>query len=182
MADDTSLVCQDKSLKKLNKKVNRDLSILVQWLLANKISLNASKTEIILFRRNGIPITKNLNFRLSGQRINISASAKYLGLILDEHLSWNKQLNELNLKLSRSTGILAKLRHYLDYKTLLSVYYSLFDSHVNYFLPYLGYTPAENLNKIETIQRKALRIIHFKSNRDSCQPLFVKSRILPISK
>ena len=57
-ADDTSLVFTEKSLKELNRKVNRDLALLVHWLRANKISLNASKTEIILFRTIRTKITK----------------------------------------------------------------------------------------------------------------------------
>ena len=157
--------------------MNQDLANLVQWLRANKISLNASKTEIILFKNQRKNITKNLNFRLSGQKIKLSSHVKYLGLILDENLTWDKQMHNLTLKF-----ILAKLCHYLDYKTILSVYYALFDSHINYFLPNLGYTTVENLNKIELLQKKALRIIHFKSNMDTCKPLFVKSRILPINK
>ena len=65
-ADDTSLVCCNKSIKKLNRNVNRDLALLVHWLRANKISLNTSKTELILFRSTRKTLTKKLNFRLSG--------------------------------------------------------------------------------------------------------------------
>ena len=59
-ADDTSLICQTKSLKALNKKINQDLSNLTEWLRANKISLNASKTEIIIFRNKTKVIKKIL--------------------------------------------------------------------------------------------------------------------------
>ena len=119
-ADDTSLICQNKSLKALNKKINQDLSNLTEWLRANKISLNASKTEIILFRNKTKVIKRNLNFRLSGQKLRLSNSVSYLGVDIDEQLSWNIQLSKLTKKLSRSVGILSKLRH-LCYKTLISV-------------------------------------------------------------
>ena len=66
--------------------VNRDLSVLVQWLRANKICLNTSKTEIIHFRKENKNINKTLNFRLSGQRMKLSKNTKYLGVIIDEHL------------------------------------------------------------------------------------------------
>ena len=67
-ADDTNLLLSDKSLKKINKHINYDLKLLNIWLRANKISLNASKTEIILFRpESQSNITKHLNFRISGQ-------------------------------------------------------------------------------------------------------------------
>ena len=174
--------------------MNRDLALLVQWLRSNKISVNTSKTEVILFKNKNkdIPLkkfsddktkslSKKINFRLSGQKLNTTNNAKYLGLILDEHLIWDTQLHNLSIR-SRSVGILAKLRHYLDYKTLLSVYYALFDSQVNYCIQCLGFVTQESFDKIESLQNKALRIIHFKSNRDSVKPLYVKSRILPIRK
>ena len=68
-ADDTNLLLIDKSLKKINKHINRDLKLTVDWIRANKLSLNASKTEIILFKPRNKKITKQLNFHVSGQKI-----------------------------------------------------------------------------------------------------------------
>ena len=50
-ADDTNLLLIDKSIKSINQKINRDLKGLYKWLLANKISLNVAKTELIIFRK-----------------------------------------------------------------------------------------------------------------------------------
>ena len=49
-ADDTNLLIIDKTMKKKQKNINIDLKLLCKWLKANKISLNASKTELIIFR------------------------------------------------------------------------------------------------------------------------------------
>ena len=65
------------SLKNLNKTANFNLSNLVQWLRANKISLNVNKTKIVVFRSPTKQIYKNLNFRLSGQNIESKRCAKY---------------------------------------------------------------------------------------------------------
>ena len=158
------------------------MSLLVQWLRANKISLNSSKTEIVIFRDQRKTITKKLNFRLSGQRIHHSTHTKYLGLILDENLSWKQQLNNLAVKLARSTGMLAKLRYYLDYSTMISVYHALFNSHLTYCLPSLGFSLQNSFEQIERLQNKALKIIHFKGIRDSPRPLYAQSKILPVRK
>ena len=53
-ADDTNLLLINKSLKQINKLINHDLSLLVQWLRLNKISLNTSKTEILIFSKRKI--------------------------------------------------------------------------------------------------------------------------------
>ena len=68
-ADDTNLLVVEKSLKQLNKKVNRNLKLTVEWVRANKPSLNANKTEIIMFKPKNKTITKHLNFRLSDHKI-----------------------------------------------------------------------------------------------------------------
>ena len=53
-ADDTNILYVSSSLKDINKKINHDLSNLVQWLRTNKISLNVGKTEIVIFKSHSI--------------------------------------------------------------------------------------------------------------------------------
>ena len=71
-ADDTNLLLISKSLEQTNKLINHDLVLLVQWLRSSKISLNTSKTGILLFRLKEKTITKQLNFRICGERIKTS--------------------------------------------------------------------------------------------------------------
>ena len=97
-ADDTNLLLIDKSLKKINKHINRDLKLTVDWIRANKLSLNASKTEIILFKPRNKKITKQLNFRVSGQKIKQSSRVPYLGFILQDDLHWDAHLTNLGKK------------------------------------------------------------------------------------
>ena len=64
-ADDTNLLLVDNSTNiKINKHTNHDLKLLTTWLRANRISLNTSKTKILLFRPKS---KRNLNFKISGQ-------------------------------------------------------------------------------------------------------------------
>ena len=59
------------------------------WLRANKMLLNVNKTELVLLRSKNKKITENMNFRISGQKIKMLSKTKYLGLLLDENLSFN---------------------------------------------------------------------------------------------
>ena len=93
-ADDTNIVYASNSLNDINKKINRDLKSIAEWLKANKISLNSGKTELVLSRSKDKKITKNMNFRISGQKINMISQTKYLGLILDEHLTFKYHLTK----------------------------------------------------------------------------------------
>ena len=102
-ADDTGLLSHDSSLKQLETKVNSDLVNLSNWLKANKISLNEGKTEVILFRSRNKRINYNMKLTLNGFKLKFSSHVRYLGLQLDEHLSWKHHLEVLAKKLSRAT-------------------------------------------------------------------------------
>ena len=123
---DTNITFLHKSLKKVNKFINHDLSLLVQWLQANEISLNNSKTEINLFRTKNKKITKNLNFRISGQKIDTIIQGKYLAVYLDEGLTWKFQTGQIKSKLSRNCGLPAKLRYHIKPDLLRTVYFAIF--------------------------------------------------------
>ena len=98
-ANDINITFSHKSLKKVNKS---DLSLLVQWLQANRTSLNTNRTEIVLFLKKKKKITKNRNFRISGQKIDTIKQTKCLGIYLDEGLTWKFQTEQIKSKLSRS--------------------------------------------------------------------------------
>ena len=85
-ADDTCLLNIKDSIKKINKAVNKDLKFLIQWLHANKISLNVAKTEVIIFRRKKKQLDLDLNLKIYGENLQASSYVKYLGLSLDQYL------------------------------------------------------------------------------------------------
>ena len=155
-ADDKNLLLVEKSLKKLNKKVNRDLKLIVEWVRPNKLSLNANKTEIIIFKSKNKTITKHLNFRISGQKIKPSNKVKYLGVILQEDLHWNKYLSNLGKKLSRSIGLLSKIRHYVPKHLLRTIYFSIFNSHLIYACEIWGQSQnSQQFKKLLKLQKKS---------------------------
>ena len=128
-ADDTNLLLIDKSLKKINIPINRHLKLTVDWIRANKVSLNASKTEIVLFKPRNKKITKQLHFCVTGQKIKQSSQVLYLGVILQDDLNWDAHLTNLEKKLSCSIGLLSTIRHHVPMHLLQTIYYSIFNSH-----------------------------------------------------
>ena len=120
-ADNTNIIFSHKSIKKVNKFINHNLSLLVQWLRANRISLNTGKMKIVLFRMKNKKIIKNLIFRIIRQKIDTIKQTKYLGLYLDEGLTWKFQTEQIKNKLSRSCGLQARLRYYVKHYILKTV-------------------------------------------------------------
>ncbi len=131
-ADDTNLLFSSKCPDEITKVLNKELKLLYEWLCANRLSLNVSKTEFIVFRPPRKTLTKRIVLKLNGIKIYESNKIKYLGVILDSRLRWNHHINELTKKLNRVVGIIYKVRHDCTQKVLLSLYYSLFHSHLSY--------------------------------------------------
>ena len=107
-ADDTNLLNIGNSIKRMEKQINADLKILYHWLLANKISLNCDKTEIIFFHKPGDTVP-DMKIKMNGHRIFPSSHIKYLGIYLDETLNGGSHCNTLLKHLNRLMKCCAKL-------------------------------------------------------------------------
>ena len=180
-ADDTHLLHFNESLKSLCNKVNSDLKLLGDWLNANKISLNTDKTEFILFRSrfNSLPFKPFL--KIAGKKIFPSSSVKYLGVYLDEHLTFSTHIANLSLKLQRANGVLSKLRHYVPLKILVGIYYALFNSHLQYACQTWGLCDTSISHRILTLQKSAIRLMMtFSNNRTPSSSLFLELKILKV--
>lgn len=161
------------------KNINIDLRGLTNWLNANLISLNTSKSEYVLFRRPKKIVDYHIKIKLNGTIITPSKSIKYLGILIDETLSWQVHIQKLNIKLSRANSMLCKIRHFVDFKTVRAIYYAIFSSHLTYCCQVWGQKKNLFIPKIFSLQRKALRIINFLPFRSDVSDIFIKSNIIP---
>ena len=116
-ADDTNLLNFNICVDSINKQVNYDLKNLSNSLKANKISLNAGKTELVLFTLSKKQLDCDLKIKLNGKRLYETDSFKYLGIQIDRRLIRKQQINHVALKLNKANAMLSKLRHVLDIKT-----------------------------------------------------------------
>ena len=121
-----------------------------------------------------------MNFRVSGQKINIAKEAKYLGLKLDQHLTFKQHMHTIKLKLDRANSLLAKIRYYVDSKVLNTIYSAIFESHLLYDWQLWGQTQTQVMDSIIKIQNKALWIINFKGPSKSSAPLYKESKIFKL--
>ena len=178
-ADDTNLLNIGNSPKIMQKLVNADLKILYKWLLANKISLNCDKTEIIFFHKPG-EIVPEMKIKMNGHRIYPSNNIKYLGIYLDETLNGGFHCETLMKKLKRANGMLCKARHYITNDDLKTLYYAIFSSHLIYGCQIWGQTTNVFNQKIFKLQNRALRIISFSDISADCNPLYASLNIIKL--
>ena len=112
-ADDTCLIVKGLNPEQLQIKINSELQNLHQWCCVNKLSINPSKTNIIIIppkqTKAAIP---HLHLTSNGPPANIVDSAKYLGAVIDNELNFKQHIKMMEGKVARSVGILSNLKHF----------------------------------------------------------------------
>ena len=186
-ADDTNIYFEANTLSQLEKKMNKELKKLYTWLIVNRLALNISKTNFIVFHpKNKNKEKKRITIKINKFTIQEKNEIKYLGVILDASLSWQQQIDKLIKKLNRATAMMYKARPYVNKNTMLTLYYSLIYSHLNYATEVWGNASRTNINRILTIQKRTVRMI---SNEDirlenyalpESGPLFKNLKIMKI--
>ena len=118
---------------------------------------------------------------MGGNIIEQTESYKYLGVLIDEKLSWKPQIEKMCSKLSSVCGILSKVRYVLDRNSLMLIYNSLIESRLRYGI--LSWCTASNqlLDKLKVLQNKALRFIDFSPIGTTILPIYAQFKVLPLN-
>ena len=105
---------------------------------------------------------------------------RYLGIIIDNNLSWKHHIDHVAIKMSRTVGLIRKLRHFLPRHTLLTIYRSLVAPYLTYGLAAWGQAYKSHLEKLLKLQKRALRFIYFSERNQHAIPLFIDAGVLPL--
>ena len=177
----------DRHPKSLEKTVNKELKNVCEWLQVNKLTLNIKKSNFVIFQ----PPQRSLNYesklKVIDNSTNISSGleckeyVKYLGALIDNHLSWKYHVDYITVKIGKIVGVtvIAHLRHFVPFCTLKSIYQSLMLPYLTYGLTAWGQAAKAHFNKWLLLQKRALHMMHF-LNPSHTIPFFISSKILPI--
>ena len=171
-ADDTNIYYECNDLPNLIKVVNKELRSVKRWLDANKLSLNIDKTNYILFHSLSVNIPSDSDIKIGKKHNKGVKFVKFLGLLLDEHLSWRYHLSELLKKVARACGMFFNIRNLLPLDVLICLYNALFLSFLQYGLVVGGQTYASYTDPIFKLQKKAVRAISFQPRMSPSLPIF----------
>ena len=140
-ADDTTLVSTVSAFKQnagapdcklLSDNINYELTRINEWLALNKLNLNINKTKYIIFhfpQRNMAFL--DLELKLCGQHIECVRQFVFLGITIHETLNWDRYIDKIANKISRTLGVMNKLKHFLPKYSLKIMYSLLIAPHFN---------------------------------------------------
>ena len=184
-ADDLALIATHKSLPNLIDEVNRDLPRIEEWYDKNKLTLHPDKTQFILFSQKNNKVQPDCNIFLKGKLIERigehcqSKSVRYLGVLIDEKLSWKYHAIKVRNNVSKGVFAITSCRKLLPMKVKKLIYDSLVKSHLEYASPIWAGTHQCNLKPIHIIQKKCIRAMKNLNYRDHTTNAMKDLDILP---
>ena len=180
-ADDTTLSAAQADIGNLVRTIDFGLDRFTAWAFANRLALNAQKTNAILFSNRIQSHEVNFDINIGGVDIELRECTRFLGLVVDNKLKFDSHLSTIATKLSKIVGIIYKLSFCLPQASLIKLYYCLFYPHILYCNLIWGDTYAIHLNTIELLQKKVVRIITGSAFLSHTDPLFCSTKILKVS-
>ena len=177
-ADDTSVFFSHKNPDILLNTINTELVNIYDWICCNKLSLNVQKTHCMIFSNSISALSGNVT--LNNIKIDIVQSTKFLGLIIDNKLSWKQHTTNFCKLLSRNVGVINKIKCCFPSNILLNLYNTLILPYLNYGILAWGNSSRMYLDRILVIQKRIIRIINHTDRLAHTDHLFYSNNVLKI--
>ena len=170
-ADDTNIFVVGKDRKEAFTKANEVLRKIYLYMISNQLHINMGKCCYMYFRPSKIeqnesyscarirPITEHLTLYLNGCKIPQVSKTKFLGVIIDDKLSWEDHISHIENKLKSCLVVMKRVVPYVPKTQYNNIYHSLFLSHLTYGISAWGGVPKYKLNKIFSIQKRCIRLL-----------------------
>ena len=188
-ADDANIIITGCNITEIKTKAELLLDRLSNWVGSNSLKLNVKKTHYMIFTNS--KTTYDLTLRLNSEVISQSREERFLGVILDDRLSFKSHRAAIAKKISRNAGIFFRARHMFSLQTLKTLYSSFIQSHLIFCSVIWGVGSKCSLQNIFVAQKKALRAVTFTrlftKDKDTqaysyghTKPLFNKCELLTV--
>ena len=180
-ADDTSFTSSNACLERLVQAFNTDLCLFFQWCTANKLMINFSKTKAMLLTPKKLP--NNIpQVLINNVRIDYVAEYSYLGIIIDNKLSFRSQIHNLNVRLSRIAGASYATKNHFSLEAAKIFYNSMALSLITYLIPVWGGASNTLISDLQITQNKIVRnLFGNKINWTHTTDIFRALKILKIT-
>ena len=180
-ADDTCLHLSHGDPRVLELLCNLYLNDIDDWFKANKLTTNLKKaSKFMLTCPNSNIQIDNFNLKMGSVNLERVSEMEYLGVVIDCNINWRSQINILTSKLSRSAGVISKLRYYFDTKVLLSVYYAIVYSYLQYGILCWATANQSDLAFLNTTHNRIMRYIGNSLRRSNITDIYLNMRVLKL--
>ena len=170
-ADDTNVFLYDTDIYQLSVRANKALSDINNWFKLNKLSLNVKKCNFILFTTR--PITADFKVSIDNCQLERVRQTKFLGVIINEKLTWDDHISLLCNKISKNIGIIRRIKKKIPITLLRNLYFTLINPYFEYCNVIWAISSSIALVKLFRIQKRAIRLISYSERNTHTARSFV---------
>ena len=178
-ADDTNFSIKDSDYDALISSLNCELTKVYEWTLANRLTINTSKTEMLLFTNRRVT-TSDDEITLNGENVGWVDYARFLGVIIDNKVNFKTHITHVLNKISKHAGILFKLKANLPTFTRINYYNAFILPYLDFNILHWGGTNECHLEPLVIIQKRIIRTIADEDYLAHTTPLFFRLKLLKI--
>lgn len=181
-ADDIALVYGEKDPQALKQAIEADLKTIKHYFNSLGLDINTNKTKYVQFQgraRLEFFTQRSLNIMLGSEKLERVDSYKYLGLIIDECLTFKPHIDHIKKKIIPMIFAIRRIRCTISEKMAYQLYYAYVNSHLIFMNPLWSVANEALLNQLFVLQKKCLRFIQLKDRLSSSSNLF-SEKILPL--
>ena len=182
-ADDTVIFTEGIDIANLQYNLQKLLNIFSCWCMENKLSINAEKTKLVCFgTKQRVKRFKNLKVSLLDTEIQQVPSYKYLGVTLDNSLTFNLQIQQTMNKVSHKLYIISKIRKFLTTKSSILIYKTMILPYFDYGDIVYMFASKNELNKLERLQERCINICTRTYGRDNISNIRAEHKLPTLEK
>jgi len=179
-ADDTTIYATGPSLTDIVSIIQSEIILISQWLKNNRLSLNVAKTNYMIMTNKKAYDMSNIQIKIDDIPVECVTETKFLGVVLDNQMTFQSHINQVANKLSKGIGILCRARRLLCSNTLILLYNALIQPYLAYCIIIWGHTYKTHISRIHLLQKKIIRIISNSTYRAPTAMLFKSMKIMTI--
>lgn len=179
-ADDTCLFYFGPKITEIIPRVQQDLDVLFSWLQTNLLTINISKTSYIIFKAKNKQIPLYNKLTINNIPLNEKSNEKYLGLRIDNQLTWQFQIDYLKKKLSALMASLRGVVRCFPRKLRLSIYNAMVKSHLIYQIEIWGSASKTRLAKLQIAQNKIIKLLFHYPYLSSCTKVYKETKLMTL--
>ena len=161
--------------------MGKDLEIVDTWLEEINLHLNLKKTSAICFSKPGCKLEKP-ELWYKNSKILYATSLKFLGLHIDEHLTWKAHINKVIKKIVPVSKAFTRIRNYLTDEMKRSLYFAVVHSHLGFLSHVWGHCNDGDLQRLVVIQNRSIKILFKLHPRTPSVDVYSSLKIVPINK
>jgi hypothetical protein len=193
-ADDTAIVFTGSDWDKVSENAERGMARIAKWLKNNLLTLNTTKTNYIchsIYSNSQPTLDFDIKIHSCGKIPNSECDCtsikkvnqtKYLGVVVDEGLSWYPQIEYITARIRKFIWMFKSLRHIIPAKILNNIYISLVQSVIAYCIPVWGGALKTRFLEVERAQRMLLKVMYFKKRTFPTSELYLTCNLLSVRK